>query len=156
MPQEFRHIARIGETDLDGTLKIVHAISRIKGIGMSMANAIVTKGNVDPDMRLGYLSEQDLDQLEDIIKNPAKYGLPDWILNRQKDLETGRNIHLSESDLVLQTKTDIDLMKATKSWKGYRHSYGLKVRGQRTKTTGRSAKAVGVKKKTRSGERKVG
>jgi len=43
---------------------------------------------------------------------------------------------------------DIDKMKEIKSWRGYRHAYGLKVRGQRTKTTGRAGKALGVKKKT--------
>jgi len=42
---------------------------------------------------------------------------------------------------------DIEQMKNIKSWKGYRHAYGLKVRGQRTKTTGRAGKALGVKKK---------
>jgi small subunit ribosomal protein S13 len=51
------------------------------------------------------------------------------------------------SDLVLQTKADIDQMKKMKSWKGIRHTYGLKVRGQRTRTTGRKGKAIGVKKK---------
>jgi small subunit ribosomal protein S13 len=43
---------------------------------------------------------------------------------------------------------DIEKMKEIKSWRGYRHAYGLKVRGQRTKTTGRAGKALGVKKKT--------
>jgi small subunit ribosomal protein S13 len=42
---------------------------------------------------------------------------------------------------------DIDQAKEIKSWRGYRHAYGLKVRGQRTKTTGRAGKALGVKKK---------
>ena len=147
MSKEFRHITRIAETDLDGTLKVAHAISRIKGIGTSMANAIVRKGGVDPETRLGFLSEQDLEKLEDIIGNPTKYNLPEWLFNRQKDLETGKDAHLTGSELVLQTKTDIDLMKSTKSWRGYRHSYGLKVRGQRTRTTGRKGKAIGVKKK---------
>ena len=147
MSKEFRHITRIAETDLNGTLKVAHAISKIKGIGISMANAIVRKGGVNPETRLGFLSEQDLEKLEDIIKNPAKHNLPEWLFNRQKDMETGKNLHFTGSDLVLQIKTDIDLMKATKSWKGYRHSYGLKVRGQRTRTTGRKGKAIGVKKK---------
>ncbi|MFQ6068563.1 MAG: 30S ribosomal protein S13 [Candidatus Bathyarchaeia archaeon] len=151
MSKEFRHITRIAETDLDGTLKVVHAISKIKGIGISIANAIVKKSGLNPETRLGFLSEQDLQKLEDIIKNPTKHDLPEWIFNRQKDLETGKNLHLIGSDLVLQIKTDIDLMKATKSWKGYRHSYGLKARGQRTKTTGRKGKAIGVKKKRRPG-----
>ncbi|UCB59889.1 MAG: 30S ribosomal protein S13 [Candidatus Bathyarchaeota archaeon] len=147
MSTEFRHITRIAETDLDGALKVAYAISRIKGIGINMANVIVRKGGVNPEMRLGFISEQDLAKLEDIIENPVKYNLPEWLFNRQKDLDTGENLHFTGSDLVLQTKTDIDLMKATKSWKGYRHSYGLKVRGQRTKTTGRKGKAIGVKKK---------
>jgi small subunit ribosomal protein S13 len=149
MSKEFRHITRIAETDLDGTLKAAHAISKIKGIGPSMANAIVKKSGVNPETRLGFILESDLEKLEDIIKNPTKYDLPEWLFNRQKDLETGKNLHLTGSNLVLQTKTDVNLLKATKSWKGYRHSYGLKVRGQRTKTTGRKGKAIGVKKKQR-------
>jgi small subunit ribosomal protein S13 len=96
---------------------------------------------------MGFLSSADVEKIEDIITNPVKYGIPAWLLNRQKDLETGKDIHLLGSDLVLQTKNDIDQMKKIKSWKGFRHSYGLKVRGQRTKSTGREGKAMGVKKK---------
>ncbi len=147
MSKEFRHITRIVETDLDGTLKVAYAISKVKGIGINLANAIVKKCGVNPEIRLGFLSEQDLQKLEDVIKDPSRHNIPSWLFNRQKDLDTGKNLHLAGSDLVLQTKTDIDLLKTTKSWKGYRHSYGLKVRGQRTKCTGRKGKAIGVKKK---------
>ena len=153
MPKEFRYITRIAETDLDGSLKVSYGISEIKGIGASMANAIAKIGGIDPDIRLGFLSDQDLEKLEDIIKNPSKYNIPEWLFNRQKDFETGKNLHLIGSDLVLQTKSDIDSLKASKSWRGYRHSYGLKVRGQRTKTTGRKGKAIGVRKKRRPGSR---
>ena len=91
-------------------------------------------------------------QLESVvIDSPdmdwSQYGMPDWFLNRQKDRETGINDHLISSDLVLRTKTDIDQMKKVRSWKGFRHSHGLKVRGQRTRTTGRKGKAMGVRKK---------
>ena len=147
MSREFRHITRMAETDLDGNLKVAHAIARIKGIGINMAHVLVKKSGVKPDIRIGFLPEQDLAKLEDIVKNPTKYDLPQWLYNRKKDLETGKYLHLTGSDLILQTKNDIDLMKATKSWRGYRHSYGLKVRGQRTKTTGRKGKAIGVRKK---------
>ena len=147
MSKEFRHIIRIAETDLNGTLKVAPALSRIKGIGISLANAIIRKSGVHPDTCLGFLSENEIERLEDVIQNPAKYGLSEWLFNRQKDLDTGKNFHVTGSELVLQSKTDIDLMKITKSWKGYRHSYGLKVRGQRTKATGRKGKAIGVKKK---------
>jgi small subunit ribosomal protein S13 len=50
-------------------------------------------------------------------------------------------------DLTLRTKADIDFVKEIRTWKGVRHSLGLKVRGQRTKSTGRKGRAVGVKKK---------
>jgi small subunit ribosomal protein S13 len=38
-------------------------------------------------------------------------------------------------------------MRDIRTWKGIRHSLGLKVRGQRTRTTGRKGRAVGVAKK---------
>jgi small subunit ribosomal protein S13 len=145
--QEFQHIIRIAGTDLEGTLKLVHAISKIKGVGMPLANAIARKAEINPDIRVGYLTEQDKTKIEDVINNPAKHGITPWMLNRQKDQETGQNHHLIGADLALQIKTDIEQMKNIKSWRGFRHAYSLRVRGQHTRTTGRKGKAVGVKKK---------
>jgi len=147
MSKEFRHIIRIVGADLDGAQKVGWALTGVKGIGITLANVIAQKARVDPQIRLGFLPEADVKKLEDVLKNPAKYGLPNWLLNRPKDRETGKDVHLIGPDLTLQIKSDIDEMKKTKSWKGFRHAHGLKVRGQRTKTTGRKAKAVGVKKK---------
>jgi len=147
MPKEFQHITRIANTDLDGTQKVGYALSRVKGIGNRLANVIVQKAEIDPNIRLGFLPEADIKKIEDMIKNPVKYSLPNWLLNRPKDRETGKDTHLVGADLILQTKSDIDQMKRIKSWKGFRHSHGLKVRGQRTRTTGRKAKALGVKKR---------
>jgi small subunit ribosomal protein S13 len=147
MSKEFRHIIRIVGADLEGAQKVGYALTGVKGIGIRLANVIVQKAGVDPQIRLGFLPEADIEKLEDVLKNPAKYGLPSWLLNRPKSRETGKDVHLVGPDLTLQIKSDIDEMKKGKSWKGFRHSHGLKVRGQRTKTTGRKAKAVGVKKK---------
>ena len=90
----------------------------------------------------------DLAKIEEIIKQPTRYGLPSWLFNKRKNGKTGKDIHLTSADLVLRTKMDIDEAKEIRSWRGYRHAYGLKVRGQRTKTTGRAGKALGVKKKS--------
>ena len=147
MPKEFRHIIRIAETDLNGNHKVAQALTSIKGTGTSLAHIIVKKANIDPGARLGVLSDMELDKIRDIMKTPAKYGIPGWFLNRQKDGETGKDLHLTGSDLALQTKSDIDDMKKVKSWKGFRHAHGLKVRGQRTRTTTRKGKAIGVKKR---------
>ena len=79
--------------------------------------------------------------------NCTKRQIPEWMLNRQKDPETGENTQLLESELLLQHRTDIDRMIRKRSWRGVRHSRGLKVRGQRTKATGRSSGSLGVSRK---------
>lgn len=147
MPKEFRHIIRIAETDLNGNHRVAQALTGIKGTGTSLANIIVKKANIDSGARLGTLSDMEIDKIRDIMRTPMKYGIPGWFLNRQKDSETGKDLHLTGSDLALQTKSDIDDMKKVKSWKGFRHAHGLKVRGQRTRTTTRKGKAIGVKKR---------
>ncbi|MCW4010606.1 MAG: 30S ribosomal protein S13 [Candidatus Bathyarchaeota archaeon] len=146
--QEFRHIVRILGSDSAGTLKAFYAVTKIKGVSLSLSHAILKKAGVNPNLRAGFLSDSDIAKIEEIVKDPAKYNLPGWLFNRRKDTETGKNLHLISADLVLQTKNDIDSAKSIRSWRGYRHAYSLKVRGQRTKTTGRQGKSLGVKKKT--------
>jgi small subunit ribosomal protein S13 len=148
MSQEYRYIVRIMGTDAQGTLKTSYAVAQIKGISSSLSNAILKKAGVNPDLRVGFLTESDAAKIEDVIRDPAKYSIPGWLFNRRKDTETGKDTHLLSADLVLKNKTDIDGAKEIRSWRGYRHAYSLKVRGQRTKTTGRAGKALGVKKKT--------
>jgi small subunit ribosomal protein S13 len=135
-------------SDAAGTLKISYALTEIKGIGLNLSSAILKKASVNPDARVGLVTEAEINRIEEVIKDPAKFGLPVWLMNRRKDAETGKDGHLITAELVLRTKTDIDQAKEIRSWRGYRHAYGLKVRGQRTKTTGRAGKALGVKKKS--------
>src|SRR3989304_1957172 len=145
--QEFRYIVRILGSDAAGTLKVSYAVTKIKGVSLRFANAVLKKAGINPDLRAGFLTEADITKIEDVIKDPSKYGLPSWLFNRRKDSDSGKDMHLITADLVLRSKTDIDGAKEIRSWRGYRHAYGLKVRGQRTKTTGRSGKSLGVKKK---------
>jgi len=149
MSTEFKHIVRLAGKDLDGTRKVAYALTQIKGINIRLADAIVKKVEVPPDKRLGFLSEAEIRRIEDAILNINNYNIPSWLLNRRKDLESGKDIHLITSDLDLKMKEDIEREQAIKSWRGYRHSYGLKVRGQRTRTTGRKGRSVGVKKRRR-------
>ena len=148
MSQEFRYILRIMGTDVPGTLKTVYGIARIKGVSLNLANAILKKAGINPNIRVGFLSENEIVKIEEIIEEPIKFGIPPWLLNKRKDTETGKDTHLITSELIFRTKKDVDLTKEIKSWRGYRHAYSLKVRGQRTKTTGRAGKSLGVKKKS--------
>jgi small subunit ribosomal protein S13 len=148
MSQEYRYILRIMGADVQGTLKTSYAVAEVRGVSASLSNAILKKAGVNPDLRAGFLTDSDVNKIEDVIREPAKYGIPSWMFNRRKDTESGKDTHLISSELLFKIKTDIDGAKAIRSWRGYRHAYSLKVRGQRTKTTGRAGKSLGVKKKT--------
>jgi small subunit ribosomal protein S13 len=97
-------------------------------------------------MRIGFLTEKEVSDIEAAIKNPSLIGIPNWYLNRRKDSDTGTDKHLLTSDLDFTISNDIEREKTVYSWRGYRHMFGLRVRGQCTRTTGRKGGAVGVKK----------
>jgi len=145
--REFNYIVRLHGTNIDGTKMVPYAITEVKGVGIRLARSIVKQLELDATERLGSLSDTDVRRLEEAIDDPSTVGLPIWMLNRRKDPMTGKDLHLLASDLDLRVKDDIDLMRETRSWKGERHARGLKVRGQHTKTTGRTGRSVGVSKK---------
>ncbi|TXT60447.1 MAG: 30S ribosomal protein S13 [Promethearchaeota archaeon] len=142
-------------TRIDGNAKIEYGLTQIKGVGRRFAQAVVNTVNIDPHKRIGALSEKEVSQLEDIIMNPIESGIPSFLINRRKDLRTGEDLHLLGNQLEISVKRDIDRMKRIRSYKGVRHQFGLKVRGQRTKSTGRHGLVIGVvRKKLRSQQKK--
>lgn len=144
---DFRYIIRMIGTDIDGLKKLPIGLLKIKGINNRLADAIVKVAGFDLGMSVGNLTDAEIKKLEDVIKEPSKFGVPVWLLNRRKDLETGKDLHLTGPDLTLSTRAGIKLMVESRSWKGVRHSLGLKVRGQKTRTTGRKGRVVGVRRK---------
>ncbi len=151
MAEEIRGIVRIANKDLDGHKPIPEAILAIKGISVNLANAIAEvasqKLGVDKDTPVGELSEDQAETLEKIILDPVSYGVPSWMVNRRKDYETGKDTHLTESDLDFGIRQDIEREKRTRSYRGIRHAKGLPVRGQRTRSTFRKGRALGVQRK---------
>lgn len=147
MSRELRYVVRLRGTGLDGTKKVPYALKGIKGVGLRLAQSIVKVAGIDPDVFLGELSDAELRKIDEVLKDPSAYGIPSWLLNRRRDPQTGEDLHLIGPDLDLRVKEDLDLMREIRSWKGVRHAQGLKVRGQRTKTTGRKGKAVGVSRR---------
>jgi len=117
-------------------------------VGYNFANVITTKLSLDPSARLGTLSEEQVKQIEAAIVSTTQSSLPTWYYNRRNDPETGGAKQLLGSDLDFIQKNDIEEEKNIQSWKGIRHGLGLKVRGQRTRTTGRKGRTVGVRKAT--------
>jgi len=143
----FRYIVRVAGVDIDGNLKVAYGLAKIKGVGVTLAYTLCRKLGIDPEARIGNLSEAEVKKIEEALANPQTLGLPGWMFNRRKDYETGKDLHLIGSDLIIAVKRDIELLKKIRCWRGIRHQLGLKVRGQRTRTTGRLGVTVGVKRK---------
>jgi small subunit ribosomal protein S13 len=144
--KEYQHIVRIVGNDILGDKKAIVGLTQIRGIGYPFASSILDSLKIDSNSYIGNLSDSQVQSIEEIIKNPSSSNFPNWFLNRRKDLETGENLHLITSDIALTVRNDIEREKTVNSWRGIRHMFGLKVRGQRTRTSGRKGGAVGVKK----------
>src|SRR5438445_8321605 len=144
--QEYRHIVRIAGKDIPGTKKIIIGISQVRGIGYNFAKSILDILKINSNSNVGFLTESQVEEIEKAMKNPSLVNIPSWFLNRRKDIDSGKDLHLITSDIEFNVRNDIEREKNMNSWRGFRHTYGLKVRGQRTRTTGRKGGAVGVRK----------
>ncbi|MBN2127052.1 MAG: 30S ribosomal protein S13 [Candidatus Diapherotrites archaeon] len=147
-----RYIVRIVNKDLDGTKTIKMALTDMKGIGIRTADMLAKvfekETGIKKEEYLGKIPEDKDKVLEEIVLNPAKYGLPEWTLNRRNDVETGESKHLVMGDLDFTKRNDYQRLSEVKSYRGIRLSLGLTVRGQRTKSTHRGkGGTVGVLKK---------
>uniref|UniRef100_M4EGW3 40S ribosomal protein S18 n=1 Tax=Brassica campestris TaxID=3711 RepID=M4EGW3_BRACM len=145
--EEFQHILRVLNTNVDGKQKIMFALTSIKGIGRRLANIVCKKADVDMNKRAGELSAAEIDNLMTIVANPKQYKIPDWFLNRQKDYKDGKYSQVVSNALDMKLRDDLERLKKIRNHRGLRHYWGLRVRGQHTKTTGRRGKTVGVSKK---------
>jgi len=146
MEDEFKHLVRISRKDVNGNKTIEQALTEIKGVGISLSKTMCRILDLDLDAKIGYIADEDVLKIEEILENPLDHGIPTWMLNRREDYVTGENIHLIESDLDMTLRDDLNRMKKTRSYKGRRHEVGLPVRGQRTKSTFRKSSSVGVKR----------
>ncbi|MDI6819353.1 MAG: 30S ribosomal protein S13 [Candidatus Hodarchaeaceae archaeon] len=147
MPEEFKHIVRIAGKDLAGEKRVQLALADLKGVSVAFARSVAYAAEVDPFTKLGDLSREQVRRLEDVIRRPGEHGIPGWMLNRRKDFETGKDLHLLGADIDMAVQTDIGRERRIRSRRGIRHELGLPVRGQRTRTTGRKGMTVGVKRK---------
>ncbi|AEN05290.1 30S ribosomal protein S13 [Halolamina sp.] len=140
---DLQYFVRIGQSDLDGTKSVERSLSELKGIGKRMARIVADKANVDRQATFGALDEDDIQDVIDVVESLDEH-VPSWMVNRQEDFFTGETSHVTGSDLEESRRHDINRMKMISSYKGVRHKRGKKVRGQRTKSTGRTEGTIGV------------
>jgi small subunit ribosomal protein S13 len=145
---DIKYIVRIGQTDLDGKKSVQYALTGLKGVGIRTARILAQSAGLNPYDSLGYLDDQQIEQLRESVADFTRY-VPAWMFNYRKSPVSGEDLHLFGSQLDLVLREDLNRMKKTRSYKGIRHERGHKVRGQRTKSTGRRGATVGVQRKKR-------
>jgi ribosomal protein S13 len=95
----------------------------------------------------GELTSEELERIVTIIQNPTQYKIPSWFLNRQRDIVDGKDSQILANGVDSKLREDLERLKKIRAHRGLRHYWGLRVRGQHSKTTGRRGRTVGVSKK---------
>ncbi len=111
-------MARIAGVDLPANKRVEIALTYIYGIGRPLSNRILMAAGVNPNTRVQQLTEQEVTALRREIE--GKY--------------------LVEGDLRRRVRENIQRLKDIKSYRGIRHTVGLPVRGQRTRSNARTWK----------------
>jgi small subunit ribosomal protein S13 len=143
---DFKFIVRMVNTDIDGEKRVLDGITSIKGINYRLSLILTDQLNVPHNKLMGDLTDDEVAKLTELIEEIPS-NLPVWLLNRQRDLETGEDTHAISTDLEMTQREDINLLRKIRSYRGIRHETGQKVRGQRSRSNGRSGATVGVSRK---------
>ncbi|GAA0655476.1 30S ribosomal protein S13 [Salarchaeum japonicum] len=141
--EELQYFVRIGQTDLDGTKTVERALSELDGLGRRTARIVADNSGVDRSATFGRLDDDEIEAVVESVEGFADE-VPDWLTNRRNDFYTGETEHITGNDVELTRNQDVNRMRMIRSYKGVRHERGQKVRGQRTKSTGRTEGTIGV------------
>lgn len=121
-------MARIAGVELQDNIRIDYALTQIKGIGWALSKDILSLLKVAPEKRVGTLTAEELTKIAGKVED-----------------------YKIEGELARSVKGNISRLQAIGSYRGLRHSRGLPVRGQRTRTNARTKrgkrKTVGAFKK---------
>ncbi len=144
--EDFRFLVRIENTDLDGKLTVVNSLTGIKGVNNRLSRLIAAEANLEKRKLMGDLTDDEIARLTDTLGRLDDF-IPAWMRNRRHDPESGADTHLTGSEINLTLRDDLNRLKKIRSWRGIRHERHLPVRGQRTKSNGRTGSTVGVQRK---------
>ena len=111
-------MARIAGIDLPRDRRVEIGLTYIYGIGRSSSGKILERTGVDPDKRVGELTEEEISKLRAAIESDYKV----------------------EGALRSETMMNIKRLMDIGSYRGLRHRRGLPAHGQRTKTNARTKK----------------
>ncbi len=109
---------RIAGVTIPNDKRVEIALTYVYGVGNKISNKILEEAGIDPNVRTKDLTEDQVNKLRTIIEKTLKV----------------------EGDLRRQVVGNIKRLKEISSYRGTRHTKGLPVRGQRTKTNNRTAR----------------
>jgi len=122
--------ARISGVTLPNDKRVEIGLTYVYGIGLTTSKKILKQTGVNPDTRVKNLTDEEVNKIRVAIEGNIKV----------------------EGDVRRETSQDIKRLKEIGAYRGSRHSAGLPVRGQRTKTNARTKR--GKKQTMGSGRRK--
>ena len=143
---DFKFLVRVSNTDIDGHMPIYLALPMVKGVGRRVSIRVIDHLGLDRFKRIGDHSDDEIVKIQTTIDGIHEV-LPAWMMNRQKDFDTGNDVHLISTEVQVARRDDINRMKKIRAYKGIRHERGHKVRGQRLKSNGRTGLVLGVSRK---------
>ncbi|HJM74528.1 MAG TPA: 30S ribosomal protein S13 [Dehalococcoidia bacterium] len=123
-------MARISGVDIPEDKQVQFSLPYIYGIGRKTAKAILAQTNIEPERTVRDLTDEELVRLRAVVDNE----------------------HMVEGDLRRDVRQNIQRLIEINCYRGARHRRGLPVRGQRTKTNGRTRRGA---KRVVSGNRKT-
>jgi small subunit ribosomal protein S13 len=144
---DFKYIVRIANSDLKGEHPVEIALAAVRGIGIRTAGVLADVTGLNRAERIGNLNDEQIGRIEAAVTRMVET-VPPWLVNRRKDVETGVDMHIVSTDVEIKLRDDINRMRKMRSYKGVRHEDGQKVRGQRTRSNGRTGLTMGVQKKS--------
>ena len=141
-------LIRIMGKDLPGNKTVLHGLTKVKGISFAFSNALCKILTIGKETKIQDLMPEQMTEIQEFVKKPT---MPGFLLNRQKDFDSGDDKHVSGVDLDMRKEFDVKRLKKIKSYRGSRHQNNLPVRGQRTKSNFRKNRrksgVTGIKKK---------
>lgn len=111
-------MARVAGVDLPAKKRAEIGLTYIYGIGRARSNSILHRAGVDPDKKVGELTEEEVSRIRQILEEEGAV----------------------EGDLRKEVSMNVKRLMEMGAYRGLRHRRGLPVRGQRTHTNARTRK----------------
>jgi len=121
---------RIIGIDIPANKRLIISLTYIYGIGKALSKELIEKLKLDPNMKAGKLTEEDIAKISSLLQSD----------------------YAVEGDLRRQIQNNVKRLISIHCYRGLRHRLQLPVRGQRTRSNARTRKG---KKKTVAGKKQA-